>query len=92
MSTPLAERMRPKNLDEFVGQKQLVAQGAVLRNVIVSVVCGLPHRDHGYNSSAQIFIAWEVQANSIQCICLFIGQCENGCFFPHSLSLTLSVL
>ncbi|MDA9873493.1 replication-associated recombination protein A [Saprospiraceae bacterium] len=36
MSTPLAERMRPKNLDEFVGQKQLVAQGAVLRNVIES--------------------------------------------------------
>jgi putative ATPase len=28
--------MRPKNLDEFVGQKQLVAQGAVLRNVIES--------------------------------------------------------
>ncbi len=36
MSKPLAERMRPKNLDEFVGQKQLVAQGAVLRNVIES--------------------------------------------------------
>ena len=36
MSTPLAERMRPKNLDEFVGQKQLVAEGAVLRNVIES--------------------------------------------------------
>ena len=36
MSTPLAERMRPKNIDEFVGQKQLVAQGAVLRNVIES--------------------------------------------------------
>jgi len=28
--------MRPKNLDEFVGQKQLVAEGAVLRNVIES--------------------------------------------------------
>ncbi len=36
MSKPLAERMRPKNLDEFVGQKQLVAEGAVLRNVIES--------------------------------------------------------
>lgn len=36
MAQPLAERMRPKTLDEFVGQKQLVAQGAVLRNVIES--------------------------------------------------------
>ena len=37
MSTPLAERMRPKNLDEFVGQKQLVAQGAVLRLSLIHI-------------------------------------------------------
>ncbi|MFZ4785484.1 MAG: replication-associated recombination protein A [Flavobacteriales bacterium] len=36
MSAPLAERMRPKNLDEYVGQKHLVGQGAVLRKVIDS--------------------------------------------------------
>ena len=31
---PLAERMRPKNLDEYIGQKHLVGQGGVLRNMI----------------------------------------------------------
>lgn len=36
MSAPLAERMRPKNIDEYVGQKHLVGQGAVLRKVIDS--------------------------------------------------------
>ncbi|EHQ27390.1 replication-associated recombination protein A [Mucilaginibacter paludis] len=38
MSTlpPLAERMRPKNLDEYVGQKHLVGPGAVLRKAIES--------------------------------------------------------
>ena len=34
MSTPLAERMRPKTLDEYVGQKHLVGEGAVLRKMI----------------------------------------------------------
>ncbi|RYF99762.1 MAG: AAA family ATPase, partial [Chitinophagaceae bacterium] len=31
---PLAERMRPKNLDEYVGQKHLVGPDAVLRKAI----------------------------------------------------------
>ncbi len=31
---PLAERMRPKNLDEYIGQQHLVGEGAVLRNMI----------------------------------------------------------
>ncbi|RFC53982.1 replication-associated recombination protein A [Brumimicrobium aurantiacum] len=30
-STPLAERMRPKNLDEYVGQEHLLKKGASLR-------------------------------------------------------------
>ena len=34
MSEPLAERMRPRTLDEYVGQKHLVGEGAVLRNMI----------------------------------------------------------
>ena len=34
MSTPLAERMRPRTLDEYVGQKHLVGEGAVLRKMI----------------------------------------------------------
>lgn len=33
---PLAERMRPSSLDEFVGQAHLVGQGAVLKRVIDS--------------------------------------------------------
>ena len=31
---PLAARMRPRNFDEFVGQKHLVSEGKVLRNLI----------------------------------------------------------
>ena len=45
MSTPLAERMRPKTLDDYIGQKHLVGQGAVLRRMI----------DSGHVSS---FILW----------------------------------
>ncbi|MFV0377657.1 MAG: replication-associated recombination protein A [Mangrovibacterium sp.] len=33
---PLAERLRPKNLDDYIGQEHLVGQGAVLRNMIES--------------------------------------------------------
>jgi putative ATPase len=33
---PLAERMRPKSLDDYVGQKHLVGKGAVLRKAIES--------------------------------------------------------
>ena len=34
MSQPLAERLRPKTLDEYIGQKHLIGQGAVLRKMI----------------------------------------------------------
>ena len=33
---PLAERLRPKTLDEYIGQKHLVGQGAILRQMIES--------------------------------------------------------
>ena len=36
LETPLAERLRPKSLDEYVGQQQLVGEGSVLRNAIAS--------------------------------------------------------
>ena len=42
---PLAERLRPKTLDEYIGQKHLVGPGAVLRKMI----------DTGHISS---FILW----------------------------------
>ncbi len=45
MPQPLAERMRPRTLDEYIGQKHLVGEGAVLRKMI----------DAGHISS---FILW----------------------------------
>ena len=36
MVRPLAERLRPKTLDEYIGQKHLVGENAVLRNMIES--------------------------------------------------------
>lgn len=36
MTTPLAERLRPQTLDEYIGQSHLVGKGAVLRRMIDS--------------------------------------------------------
>lgn len=36
MNKPLAERMRPRTLDDYVGQKHLVGQASVLRKMIES--------------------------------------------------------
>lgn len=36
MAEPLAERMRPQTLDDYVGQQHLVGEGAVLRKMIES--------------------------------------------------------
>ena len=33
-SMPLAERLRPQTIEDFVGQEELFAKGAVLRNLI----------------------------------------------------------
>ncbi len=34
MTRPLAERLRPKTLDDFIGQKHLVGENQILRNMI----------------------------------------------------------
>ena len=34
MKTPLSDRIRPKTLDEVVGQKHLIGEGKILRNII----------------------------------------------------------
>ena len=34
MAQPLAERLRPKTLDDYIGQKHLVGEGAILRKMI----------------------------------------------------------
>ena len=36
MSEPLAERLRPRTLDDYIGQQHLVGEGAVLRKMIDS--------------------------------------------------------
>ena len=36
MSSPLADRLRPKRIDEVAGQRQLLAEGKVLRRIIES--------------------------------------------------------
>ena len=33
-NTPLANRIRPRNLEEFMGQQQLIGNGKVLRDLI----------------------------------------------------------
>ena len=33
-SAPLADRMRPRNLDEFIGQEQILGKGRLLRRAI----------------------------------------------------------
>ena len=34
ISQPLAARLRPEDLDEFVGQEHLIGEGKVIRNLI----------------------------------------------------------
>ena len=36
MLPPLPERMRPRSLDDYVGQRHLVGPGCILRNMIES--------------------------------------------------------
>lgn len=36
MSTPLAERLRPNTLDDYIGQDHIVGKNAVLRKAIES--------------------------------------------------------
>ncbi|MDD4606114.1 MAG: replication-associated recombination protein A, partial [Dysgonamonadaceae bacterium] len=36
MNSPLAERLRPQTLDDFIGQQHLVGKGGVLRKMIDS--------------------------------------------------------
>ena len=36
MQAPLAERLRPQNIDEYIGQTHLVGKGSVLRGMIES--------------------------------------------------------
>jgi len=67
-SKPLAERLRPQSLDEFVGQKQLLGEGKVLRHLIekdqVSSMIFWGPPGVGKTTLAEI-IAHKTQANFI---------------------------
>ncbi|HPP68997.1 MAG TPA: AAA family ATPase, partial [Clostridiales bacterium] len=39
MSAPLAERMRPERIEDMIGQRHLLSEGAALRNVLESGEC-----------------------------------------------------
>ena len=36
MNTPLADRIRPKSIDEVAGQRHLIGEGKILRQIIES--------------------------------------------------------
>ena len=76
MSEPLAERLRPRTLDDYIGQKHLVGEGAVLRKMI----------DAGRLSS---FILWgppgvgkttlaQIIANKLECPFYTLSAVTSG--------------
>ncbi len=97
MSEPLAERMRPRSLDDYVGQKHLVGQNAVLRNMIEAgripsfILWGPP--GVGKTTLAQIvakkletpFFTLSAVTSGVKDVREVIEKAKNGRFFSsHS--------
>jgi putative ATPase len=68
---PLAERLRPKNLDEYIGQKHLVGKGAILRNMIES-------------DNISSFILWGPPGVGKTTLAQIIANKQNRSFFSLS--------
>ena len=71
MSEPLAERMRPRTLDDYVGQQHLVGPGAVLRKMI----------DTGHISS---FILWGPPGVGKTTLAQIVANMLQGPFYTLS--------
>ena len=93
MSEPLAERMRPRSLNDYVGQKHLVGEGAVLRKMIDSgrissfILWGPP--GVGKTTLAQIiaqkldtpFYTLSAVSSGVKDVREVIDKAKNGRFF-----------
>jgi putative ATPase len=71
LNQPLAERMRPKTLDDYIGQEHLVGKGAVLRNIIDS-------------GSVPSFILWGPPGVGKTTLAAIIAETQDRPFFSLS--------
>ena len=71
MNPPLAERLRPRTLDDYIGQEHLVGQGAVLRSMIES-------------GRVASFILWGPPGVGKTTLASIIAQTTNSPFYTLS--------
>lgn len=78
-ATPLADRMRPRNLDEFVGQDHLVGEGKIIRRIL---------RQPADSGQIPSLIFWGPPGSGKTTLARIIAQSVNAEFVQ--LSATLS--
>ena len=96
MAEPLAERLRPRTLDDYIGQQHLVGQGAVLRKMIDAgrissfILWGPP--GVGKTTLAQIiahrletpFYTLSAVTSGVKDVRDVIERAQKGCFFNEA--------